>query len=71
VATSIDALVSGASIRLTTTSLLLSGVIIWIASFIMSLIGFWSGKLFKNIPSKYLELAGGLILILLAVKSLF
>jgi putative Mn2+ efflux pump MntP len=37
----------------------------------MSLIGFWSGKLFKNIPSKYLELAGGLILILLAVKSLF
>jgi putative Mn2+ efflux pump MntP len=71
VATSIDALVSGASIRLTTTSLLLSGVIIGIASFIMSLIGFWSGKLFKNIPSKYLELAGGLILNLLAVKSLF
>lgn len=71
VATSIDALVSGASIRLTSTSLLTSGIIIGIASFIMSLIGFWSGKLFKNIPSKYLEISGGLILILLAVKSLF
>ena len=71
VATSIDALVAGASIRLTTTSLLLSGVIIGIASFVMSLMGFWSGKLFKNIPSKYLEITGGLILIGLAIKSLF
>lgn len=71
VATSIDALVAGASIRLTATSLLISGIIIGIASFIMSLVGFWSGKLFKNIPSKYLEIAGGLILILLAVKSLY
>ena len=71
VATSIDALVSGASIRLTATSLLLSGIVIGIASFVMSLVGFWSGKLFKNIPSKYLEIAGGLILILLAIKSLF
>ena len=71
VATSIDALVSGASIRLTATSLLISGIIIGIASFVMSLAGFWSGKLFKNIPSKYLEIAGGVILIILAIKSLF
>lgn len=70
VATSIDALVSGASIRLTSTSLFFSGVIIGLASFFMSLLGFWSGKLFKNIPSKYLEISGGLILILLAIKSL-
>ena len=70
VATSIDALVSGASIRLTSTSLFFSGVIIGLASFFMSLIGFWSGNLFKNIPSKYLEISGGLILILLAIKSL-
>ncbi len=71
VATSIDALVSGASIRLTSTSLLLSGIVIGLASFLMSLIGFWGGKLFKNIPSKYLEITGGLILILLAIKSLY
>lgn len=70
VATSIDALVAGASIRLTATSLLFSGLIIGVASFVMSLMGFWSGKLFKNIPSKYLEIFGGLILIILAIKSL-
>lgn len=70
VATSIDALVSGASIRLTGTSLFVSGIIIGVVSFLMSLAGFGSGKLFKNIPSKYLEISGGLILILLAIKSL-
>ena len=41
-ATSIDALVSGASIRLTQTSLLISVMIIGIASFLMSIGGFYS-----------------------------
>ena len=41
-ATSIDALVSGASIRLTQTSLLISVMIIGIASFLMSIGGFCS-----------------------------
>ncbi|MBD5402128.1 hypothetical protein HDR58_04940 [bacterium] len=70
IATSIDALVSGASIKLTDTNLFLSMLLIGIASFIMSIIGFWSGNFIKNIPSKYLEITGGLILILLAIKSL-
>lgn len=69
IATSIDALVSGATIRLTGASLLLSCMIIGIASFVMSMAGFWSGNFVKNIPSKYLEIAGGIILILLAVKA--
>lgn len=68
-ATSIDALVSGASIKLTHTSLALSTAIIGIASFIMSMTGFWSGNFIKHIPSKYLEITGGIILILLAIKS--
>ena len=71
VATSIDALVSGASIRLTHTSLILSGILIGLTSFIMSQIGFWSGNFIKNIKSKYLEFLGGIILIILAIKSLF
>lgn len=71
IATSIDALVSGASIKLTQTSILLSALIIGVASFLMSLTGFMIGNYIKNIPSKYLEIAGGVILILLAVKSLF
>lgn len=70
-ATSIDALVSGASIRLTQTSLLISVMIIGITSFLMSIGGFYSGNFIKNIPSKYLEITGGLILVALAIKSLF
>lgn len=70
-ATSIDALVSGASIRLTQTSILISVMIIGIASFLMSIGGFYSGNFIKNIPSKYLEITGGLILVALAFKSLF
>lgn len=70
-ATSIDALVSGASIRLTQTSLLISVMIIGIASFLMSIGGFYSGNFIKNIPSKSLEITGGLILVALAIKSLF
>lgn len=70
-ATSIDALVSGASIRLTQTSLLISVMIIGITSFLMSIGGFGSGNFIKNIPSKYLEITGGLILVALAFKSLF
>ena len=71
IATSIDALVSGVTIRLTGTSLILSVSLIGLASFLMSICGFWSGNFIKNIPSKYLEITGGVILILLAVKSLF
>lgn len=71
IATSIDALVSGATIRLTGTSLALSVSLIGLASFLMSISGFWSGNFIKNIPSKYLEITGSVILILLAIKSLF
>ena len=71
IATSIDALVSGATIRLTETSLPLSVCLIGLASFLMSICGFYSGNFIKNIPSKYLEITGGVILILLAIKSLF
>lgn len=70
VATSIDALVSGASLRLTNSDLFLACIIIGILSFIMSLTGFWTGNKFKNFNSKYLEIAGGVILIILAVKAL-
>lgn len=71
IATSIDALVSGATIRLTETSLPLSVWLIGLVSFLMSICGFYSGNFIKNIPSKYLEITGGVILILLAIKSLF
>lgn len=71
IATSIDALVSGATIRLTETSLPLSVCLIGLFSFLMSICGFYSGNFIKNIPPKYLEITGSVILILLAIKSLF
>lgn len=71
IATSIDALVSGASLNLTRTPLVLSALVIGIVSFFMSIFGFGLGNFIKKFPSKYLEISGGLILIFLAIKSLF
>lgn len=70
VATSIDALGAGVSIAFTKTNIWIPAVIIGIITFINSLIGFWSGYLFKKFPTKNLEISGGIILILLAFKVL-
>ena len=70
IATSIDALVSGAGLNFTDTPLMFSAIIIGFASFIMSLSGFWFGNFFKKFPPKYLEITGGVILIFLAAKSI-
>lgn len=70
IATSIDALASGVSLNLTHTPLLLSALIIGLMSFWMSLKGFWLGIFFKHLPSKFLEITGGIILIILAVKNI-
>lgn len=71
IATSIDALVSGVSLNFTDTSLLLSCSIIGITSFLMAIIGFFSGNLLKFSNPKYLGVLGGIILIFLAIKSVF
>ncbi len=69
IATSIDALAAGVSLKLTNVNIISAVIIIGIASFIMSLVGFWSGNRIKNIP--HLELLGGIILIWLAIKAIF
>lgn len=68
-ATSIDALVAGASLNFSGAKLLFPALIIGIASFLMSLSGFWFGNCFKKFPSRILEITGGIILIGLAVKA--
>lgn len=70
IATSIDAFAAGASINFSGTKLILPVLVIGAASFIMSLSGFWFGNIFKNFPSRILEITGGVILIILAVKSI-
>lgn len=68
-ATSIDALAAGVSLNFSGTKLLLPALIIGTASFLMSICGFWFGNCFKKFPSRILEISGGLILILLAIKA--
>lgn len=70
IATSIDAMGAGVSLRFANADLLFSVFAIGLASFIMSLIGFWFGNCFKHLPSKYLEITGGIILIGLAIKAI-
>ena len=70
IATSIDALGAGISIAFSKTQILFPAVIIGIITFLNSLIGFWSGHLFKHFPKRNLEISGGLILIILAFKTL-
>lgn len=69
IATSIDALVAGGSLNFSKTSLIEPALIIGFTSFMLSMLGFWSGNLVKNFPSKYLEIFGGVILIILAIKA--
>lgn len=70
-ATSIDALISGVSLKLTHASLWLACLMIGTVSFVMSQGGFWGGNIISNIRPKILHILGGLILIGLAVKSIF
>ena len=71
VATSIDAMGAGISLRLTESPMFISCLVIGAGSFLMSLFGFWSGGCVKKSQTKSLEVLAGIILILLAIKALF
>lgn len=71
IATSIDALVAGVSISLTKTPILFSACLIACTTFMFALLGYWSGCCLKKFSTKYLEIFAGLVLIALALKSLF
>lgn len=71
IATSIDALGAGVGLKLVNADIITSICYIGAVSFIMSLAGFWIANKIHNIPSKYLEITGGIILIGLGIKALF
>lgn len=71
VATSIDALAAGTSLYLLKAPVFAAAVTIGLITFINSLTGFYLGKLFKNLASGVLNKLGGLILIILGLKSIF
>ena len=70
IATSIDALGAGVNLKFTDTNLLQSVLIIGVGAFLLSVTGFLIGNKLKNIPSEFLEVCGGLILIGLGIKAL-
>ena len=69
IATSIDAFASGITLKLTHTPLMFSALIIGLMSFWMSAKGFWLAVFFQKLPSRFLEITGGLILIVMAIRS--
>lgn len=71
IATSIDALGAGVNLYFLKAPILISAIIIGTITFFNSLFSFWVGYAIKHFPSKYMEIAAGLILILLGVKVLF
>ena len=70
IATSIDALAAGVSLKLTQTKILFPVVQIGVITFFLSLFGFWFTKLFEKMPSKPIEITGVILLIYLAIKAI-
>lgn len=69
-ATSIDALVAGATLSFLDISIVFPSIVIGIITFIGSLMGFWSGYYLKKINKTAFEVLGGVLLIALGVKIL-
>jgi len=70
VATSIDALVVGITLSLLKTSLILSVLVIGIFAFILSVAGYYIGKMAGNLFKNKVEIVGGLILIGIGIRIL-
>ncbi len=71
VATSIDALGAGISIRFLETKVIFPAVLIGIITFMLSILGFNLSTLLKKINSKILKSLAVIMFVYLAVKSLY
>ena len=69
VATSIDALGAGISLRFVNVAILIPSIIVGIITGINSFLGFWIGSVLKRFPSKAIEITGAILLCYLAFKS--
>ncbi len=70
VATSIDALASGVSLYFAKVSIFSAAAFIGLTTFILSFIAFHLKRFFKKLPRQKMEIAAGIILILLGTKVL-
>lgn len=70
IATSIDAAVSGISLYFIPVNIYLSAGIIGLVCFVISMLGFYLNIIFKKVPTNYMQIAAGVILIILGFKTL-
>lgn len=70
IATSIDALAAGCSLYLLKSPILISSIIIGITTLFDSFLGFVLGKKIKNYAPSFFEKTGGILLILIGIKSI-
>lgn len=68
---SIDALTVGFSLGTFNVSVLLTAVIIGAVAAIMTLLGFYGGRVFSRFIGNYAQILGGVMLLILAFKMLF
>ena len=69
IATSIDAFSAGITLSLYGALILKPALLIALITFVNSNLGFYSGGKLKNIPTQNLEIAAGILLLLLAAKA--
>jgi len=70
IATSIDALAVGFTLSFLSLSIFISAAIIGVITFVLSVAGVYIGKRFGHIFENKIEIAGGVILILIGLKIL-
>ena len=69
-ATSIDAMGAGISFKLLSLNPIYPSIIIAIVTFVLSFCGFLITSIFKNLPSRPVEIFGAVLLIYLAIKAI-
>ena len=70
IATSIDAFSAGISLSLFGNRILKPALLIAFITFMNSNIGFYTGGKLKHLPTKYLEIFAGILLIILGIKAI-
>ena len=68
---SIDALTVGFSLGTFKMPVFITVIIMGIIAGTMTLLGFWGGRVFSRLVGSYAQMAGGLVLAILAIKLLF
>ena len=71
IATSIDAFSAGISLSLSGNTILKPALLIGLVTYMNSLLGFVIGGKLKNLPTKWLEVIAGSVLIILGLKAIF